>query len=422
MKAASNAARQWSRKRLKFCASYNDEVLSEETDALEQIYCVEISDVSLVDGIQRITSMPFYQAPSRARRKVRSGDILISTVRTYLKAIAAVDSATDNLIASTGFCVVRPQCELDSSFAGWAVRSDEFVGEVVSRSVGVSYPAINASQLVNIAIPLPPMETQRRIAVFLDKKVAQIDALIAKKRTLLERLAERRQAIITQAITKGLDPTAPMKDSGIEWLGQIPAHWEVKRLKFVGETILGLTYAPLDVVNEGEGKLVLRASNIQKGLLTRDDSVFVQTEIPDELILRAGDILICSRNGSRALIGKNAIISPDYEGETFGAFMTVYRSKMHRFIHLVFNSELFSFQSGRFMTSTINQLTINTIKDFAVPIPSEEEQQAIADAVHAQLNPLDLLADRIGVSIEKLAEHRSALITAAVTGQIEGLQ
>lgn len=74
------------------------------------------------------------------------------------------------------------------------------------------------------------------------------------------------------------------------------------------------------------------------------------------------------------------------------------------------------------MTSTINQLTINTIKDFAVPIPSEEEQQAIADAVHAQLNPLDLLADRIGVSIEKLAEHRSALITAAVTGQIEGLQ
>ena len=87
------------------------------------------------------------------------------------------------------------------------------------------------SQLQDIYVPFPPLETQKRIAAFLDEKTAQIDGLIEKKRALLERLAEKRQAIITQAVTKGLNPAAPMKDSGIDWLGQIPAHWEVKRLR-----------------------------------------------------------------------------------------------------------------------------------------------------------------------------------------------
>lgn len=416
------AATPWPRKRLKFCASYNDEVLSETTDDFKQIYYIEISDVSLTGGIEKATPVLFHEAPSRARRKVRSGDILISTVRTYLKAIAAVETASDDLIASTGFCVVRPSHGLYPAFAGWVAKSEEFVGEVVSHSVGVSYPAINASQLVDLAIPLPPLETQKRIADFLDGKTAQIDGLIARKQALLERLAEKRQAIITQAVTKGLSPAVPMKDSGIEWLGQIPAHWEVKRLKFIGETILGLTYSPFDVVNEGEGRLVLRSSNVQNGKIVWGDNVFVKTDVPEDLVVRSGDILICSRNGSRALIGKNAVITNEYAGQTFGAFMTVYRTPMHRFIHLVLNSELFAFQSGRFMTSTINQLTVYAINDFAVPIPPIGEQEEISDAVHLRLGGLDRIADDVKTSIEKLAEYRSALITSAVTGQIEGLQ
>jgi type I restriction enzyme S subunit len=412
----------WPSLRLKFCATYNDEVLSEGTDDFFPIEYVEISDVSLVGGITNATSLAFHEAPSRARRKVRSGDILISTVRTYLKAIATVKNAADNLIVSTGFCVVRPQTTLNPSFAGWAARSEEFIGEVVSRSVGVSYPAINASQLVDIRIPVPTLDTQKRIAAFLDEKTARIDTLIAKKKALLERLAEKRQAIITQAVTKGLNPAAPMKDSGIEWLGQIPAHWKIKRLKFVGETILGLTYSPFDVVSEGEGKLVLRSSNIQNGRLALGDNVFVQADVPDNLLLRTGDILICSRNGSRSLIGKNAVITDDFAGQTFGAFMTVYRTSIHRFIHLTLNSELFSYQSGRFMTSTINQLTIYTINDFAIPVPPENEQQDIVNVVNSQLDQLDEIVENIGVSIEKLSEYRATLITAAVTGQIEGLQ
>ena len=113
----------WSSKRLKNLATYNDEVLGENTDKEKEIDYVEISGVSLSHGIEEIERMTFGQAPSRARRKVRSGDVLISTVRTYLRAIAKVDEASDDLIASTGFCVVRPNDDADSGFLGWAVIS-----------------------------------------------------------------------------------------------------------------------------------------------------------------------------------------------------------------------------------------------------------------------------------------------------------
>jgi type I restriction enzyme S subunit len=424
MTAALSPARLWSRKRLKFCASYNDEVLSEETDALKQIDYVEISDVSLVDGIQRITSMPFYQAPSRARRKVRSGDILISTVRTYLKAIAAVDSATDNLIASTGFCVVRPQCELDSSFAGWAVRSDEFVGEVVSRSVGVSYPAINASQLVDISIPLPPMETQRRIAAFLDKKVAQIDALIAKKRTLLERLAEKRQAIITQAVTKGLDPTAPMKDSGIEWLGQIPEHWEVKRMKYISPRVtVGIVVTPAAYYAD-EGTLALRGLNVRAMGFDLSETRNITPEgnaLNIKSTLQTGD-LVAVRTGAP---GTTAVIPEELAGSNCIDLVIVRRPRIgcERYLGWFLNSSAAHTQYELGAEGALQQhFNVETSKEVVVTSPPPTEQAEISKYIDQVITSHDAQVDKVRRSADLLLEYRSALITAAVTGQIEVLQ
>ena len=190
----------WSSKRLKHIATYNDEVLAESTDEEKEIDYVEISGVSLSDGIEEIERTSFGRAPSRARRKVRSGDILISTVRTYLRAIARVDEASPDLVASTGFCVVRPNEEVDSGFLGWVAKSEAFVAEVVARSVGVSYPAINASDLVTICVPLAPLGTQRRIAGFLDERTAEIDGLIERIRDSVARLEEYRSAQITAAV------------------------------------------------------------------------------------------------------------------------------------------------------------------------------------------------------------------------------
>jgi type I restriction enzyme S subunit len=352
-------------------------------------------------------------------RRFRRDDVLFNKLRPYLAKVYHTEFGG---LSSGELLCLRPSPSVLSRFLFYVVSSKAFVDAVNAETFGSKMPRADWDIVGHQPLPLPPLDTQKRIAAFLDEKMAQIDALIEKKQALLERLAEKRQAIITQAVTKGLNPLAPMKPSGIDWLGNIPAHWEVKRLKFLGETILGLTYSPGDVVNEGEGVLVLRSSNIQNGQLVRDDNVFVQSEIPAALVVRAGDILICSRNGSRALIGKNALITPDFAGQTFGAFMTVFRTTISDFVHLVLNSNIFSFQSGRYMTSTINQLTVNAIKDFAIPLPPTDERTAIVLQVRGALSELDKIAAKALASVQKLQEYRSALITAAVTGQIERLR
>ena len=186
------------------------------------------------------------------------------------------------------------------------------------------------------------------------------------------------------------------KDSGIEWIGEIPMDWKVTKLKFIGDAIGGLTYAPNNVVeNADEGVLVLRSSNIQNGKLSLKDNVFVNLEISDKLTLKKGDILICSRNGSQHLIGKNICIDERTEGSTFGAFMMIFRSKYYGFLNQYFNSPIFTSQSGLFLTATINQLTSGTLNNFYIAIPeSIEEQTQIANFLDHKTTQINTLISK----------------------------
>lgn len=287
------------------------------------------------------------------------------------------------------------------------------------RKQGATVESLETDLLTATRFALPPLDEQRAIAAFLDRETAKIDALIAEQERLIALLQEKRQAVISQAVTKGLDPTVPMKDSGVEWLGDVPAHWEVMRLKYLGESIIGLTYSPADICDEGEGKLVLRSSNIQSGKIVFNDNVYVSTPVPSKLDTQIGDILICSRNGSRALIGKNAMIDGDSAGNTFGAFMTIFRSGCNKYLFWVLNSSLFEFQSGAYMTSTINQLTVGVLNNFPVPLPPPEEREEIAAFIKDQTKEIDALTDEVQRGIVILRERRSALISAAVTGKID---
>lgn len=213
-----------------------------------------------------------------------------------------------------------------------------------------------------------------------------------------------------------------LKDSGVEWLGRIPKHWTVKKLKHVGSAIIGLTYSPENIVDEGTaGILVLRSSNVQQGILSFEDNVYVNMEVPKELLVQENDILICSRNGSRALIGKNAKIDKSTAGSTFGAFMTIFRSKCNNFIYYILNSSLFDFQSSMFLTSTINQLTAGNLNNFEFPLPSIEEQQQIANYLDLKTAKIDELINKAKSMVELLKEHKQSLINHVITGKIKVL-
>jgi type I restriction enzyme, S subunit len=212
----------------------------------------------------------------------------------------------------------------------------------------------------------------------------------------------------------GFKPYPAYKDSGVEWLGEVPESWTVIPLKYIGKAVIGLTYSPDDVVDEGMGTLVLRANNIQGGRLVKGDCVYVDAYISDKLQTKVGDILICSRNGSRNLIGKNAVVTSEFAGHSFGAFTTTFRSQYNQYLSYIFNSSLFTFQSSLFLTSTINQLTTGTLNSFKVPLPPLPEQEKIAAFLDFETGRMDVLIQKQERLIELLKEKRQALADIAL--------
>ena len=194
----------WKAKRLKFVASINDDTLSKSEDPLRPIAYVDISSVDSILGIIKLEEMVFEDAPSRARRLVHDGDTIVSTVRTYLRAIAPVSAPPPEMVVSTGFAVIRPYM-MDPGFASWVLREHGIVEEIVARSTGVSYPAINASRIGDLPVPLPPSDEQEAIANYLDQETERIDALVEKQQLLIERLKEYRSALIKAAVTGKID-------------------------------------------------------------------------------------------------------------------------------------------------------------------------------------------------------------------------
>ena len=202
----------WGVKPLKIIATCNDDSLPESLPPITPIRYVDISAVSHDEGISGAQQMVFGEAPSRARRKAKVGDVVVSTVRTYLKAVASVDDEYADCVYSTGFAVLRARNEqLAPEFLKWLALNDLFIQAVESHSEGLSYPAINSSELVNLKTVVPGLPEQKRIASILNRETTRIDALIAKKTEFIELLAKKRQALITHAVTMGLDQSVKMR-------------------------------------------------------------------------------------------------------------------------------------------------------------------------------------------------------------------
>ena len=196
----------WSVKKLKFIATYNDESLPDTTDPEKDIQYVDISSVNHVDGITDIELTTFGEAPSRARRIVRNGDVIVSTVRTYLKAIAAVKDPPDNMIVSTGFAVIRAMREINSKYLSFFLLSQKFIDTVVACSKGVSYPAINPSELATISVVFPEnKKEQDSIVNHIERSLNHIDKVSRLNKKAIDLLNEYRSSLITAAVTGKID-------------------------------------------------------------------------------------------------------------------------------------------------------------------------------------------------------------------------
>lgn len=189
----------WQFRPLKYYTLLNVNSLGEKTDEDYEFRYVEIGAVNLENGITEYQSFKFKNAPSRARRIVKKGDIIISTVRTYLKAIAVVED-DNNVIVSTGFAVLEPQ-NIVKEYLGWVLKSDFFTDIVYANSNGISYPAINACQLVNLKIPVPQVSEQKNIVKYLNNKCEEIDNLINSKEKLIMELENYKKSLIYEYVT-----------------------------------------------------------------------------------------------------------------------------------------------------------------------------------------------------------------------------
>lgn len=190
----------WSIRAIKYLATCNDEVLPENTAATFAFNYVDIGSVKYGDGITQLQPMSFSEAPSRARRIVRKNDVIISTVRTYLKAVAIIGELKEPQIVSTGFAVFRAY-DINPDFLYYAVLSDNFICKVEASSVGMSYPSINASEIMAFKIPLPPEEEQIQIAAYLNLKCEYIRQLISEKTSLIDELESFKRSLIYETVT-----------------------------------------------------------------------------------------------------------------------------------------------------------------------------------------------------------------------------
>jgi type I restriction enzyme S subunit len=415
----------WEIKRLKHLAMLNPEALPEDTDpTLEMVY-VDIGGVSSLGRIVESEPLTFAAAPSRARRLVRDGDVIVSTVRTYLRAIAPISDPEPGMIVSTGFAVVRPEDGLTTGYAGYALRTPYFVERVVANSKGVSFPAINESEMATYELAVPPEPEQHGIAAFLDRKTAKIDALVVKNERLIELLQEKRTALITQAVTKGLNPTVPMKDSGVDWLGQIPAHWEVKRIRDIAESLQTGPFGSQLHADEyvPGGCPVINPANLQDGQLVPDWDCTVDEATARRLEhhrLAVDDILLARRGE----LGRCGLTTQQQKGWVCGTGSLRIRTRRDlarpRFLtHLLSTSGVRDWLQLQSVGSTMQNLNTSIIGRITVALAIPAEQDEIVARIDCETGRVDSLIAKVRNAIARLKELRTALISAAVTGIID---
>ncbi len=412
----------WATKRLKYVSTINDETLPETTDPDYEMLYVDIGSVDATEGIQKKELMIFETAPSRARRVVQDGDTIISTVRTYLRAVAPIQNPEENLIVSTGFAVIRPK-GIAPHYLSYCLRSSYFIETVVSRSVGVSYPATNPTDVSCIELPLPPLDKQQTIARFLDAKTAQIDALVAQKRQLITKLKEKRSALIARAVTRGLPPEAAkaaglapnpeMQNAEEGWIGEMPIHWKAKKGRHLGRLIGSVAPAEEDITEDEDGVPYAKVDDLNfldSSLRLTYTKVRLQCAPP-----RWNTIVLFPKRGAAIFTNKVALAHRvTFDSNLLG--WEIHKSSDPKFVAYCLIARRLDDLAD---VSTVPQINNKHIYPAKFPHPPKSEQEAIVVFLDSATTRIDQLVGNVEGAIDRLTEYRQALITSAVTGKID---
>ncbi|XOV94591.1 MAG: restriction endonuclease subunit S [Bacteroidota bacterium] len=356
--------------------------------------------------------------------KVVSGDVLFNITGASIGRCFYVNDSLGEANVNQHVCIIRPNEKVDTKFLNFSLSSEIGQAQVKLANTGSGREGLNFENLKNFTIPLPSIKTQKSIASFLDEKTALIDELIEKKKKMIELLEEQRQATINQAVTKGLDPNVPMKDSGIEWIGEIPEDWEILSLKHrISEIRIGPFGSALKLEDLVEnGYRVYGQENVIKedwtlGKRFLSDKKFEEMK---QYSVRPGDILITMMGTT----GKSKIVPEAIEEGIIDSHLIRLRlnDEMNpSLISLIINdshmikSQLDTLSRGSIMSG----LNSKIIKSLLIPTPSRDIQDKIYYYLVDFLDDYINERERLEQIIDKLREYKSALIFNAVTGKIQ---
>ena len=418
--------KEWELVPIKYIASYNDEALGENTDLEYEFDYIEIGSVEYEKGITQVEHLKFKNAPSRARRIVRKNDIIVSTVRTYLRAIATIEDSETIQIASTGFVVIRAKA-INPEYLRYSILSEPFIGRVEAYSTGISYPAINASVVVGFKIPFPENQQQKKIAHFLNVQCSELDNVLEKTRASIEEYKKLKQAVITQAVTKGVRGNREMKDSGIEWIGEIPIGWKLIPFRHVlkerqeknspikSEERLSLS------INLGVTLYAEKTTNLDR---FKDD--FEQYKLAYE-----GDLVMNSMNmivGATGVSDYFGCVSPVYytfydelEGHVTAKYCEyIFRSKTMLRVLYSLGKGIYAIVRGDDRVNTCRlKVSKEDLKSIIIPVPPVEEQQEIVNYLDQKCSAIDELIIKKEQYLSEIENYKKSLIYEYVTGKKE---
>ena len=413
-------------------------IWGEEANGIDDLICVRVADFNRESALV-VDAPPTLRAVNRGQRRgklLRRGDLLIEKSGGGEKQLVG--------------CVVYFDHEFEAVCSNFVARMPTAAGHSARYWLYVhaalyagrlNYPAINqttgiqnldSAAYLETKVGYPPFEEQRAIADYLDHETAKIDMLVAKKRTLIERLKEKRTAVISRTVTRGLspddarqaglDPHPKLKPSGIDWLGDVPAHWEVKRLKFILAAPLKYGANEAADLNDPSLPRYVRITDIDENDGLREETFkSLPVEVAAEYLLREGDLLF-ARSGATA--GKTFLYRMSWGACAYAGYLIRARIDKGKAVpefvrHFTASSCYWQWLSSAFIQATIQNVSAERYASLWVPLPAVKEQVAITNFLDHETAKLDIMARKVETAIERLQEYRTALITAAVTGKID---